>query len=65
MALLPFLGAGQTHKEGKYKKNVQAGLYFLMSSMKANGDLSDPGGNMYTHGLCAITLCEAFAMPQD
>ena len=65
MGLLPFLGAGQTHKEGKYKKNVQAGLYFLMSNMKANGGLNDSGGNMYSHGLCAITLCEAFAMTQD
>ncbi len=33
-ALLPFLGAGQTHKQGKYKKNVEAGLYFLTSQMK-------------------------------
>jgi len=68
MALLPFLGAGMTHKEGKYKKNVQAGLYFLMQNMKvANGmgNLTDPGGRMYSHGLCAITLCEAFAMTQD
>jgi len=68
MAILPFLGAGQTHKEGKYKKNVQAGLYFLMQNMKvANGmgNLTDSGGRMYSHGLCAITLCEAFAMTQD
>ena len=28
MAILPFLGAGQTHKEGKYKKVVNAGLYY-------------------------------------
>ncbi|GAF68457.1 unnamed protein product, partial [marine sediment metagenome] len=29
LALLPFLGAGQTHKDGKYQKVVRAGLYFL------------------------------------
>ena len=34
MALLPFLGAGQTHKQGTYKKNVKRGLYFLTSQMK-------------------------------
>ncbi|MEX2175210.1 MAG: hypothetical protein WD872_12680 [Pirellulaceae bacterium] len=72
MALLPFLGAGQTHHEGKYKKNVEAGLYFLSSQMKVTnrrglqcGDLAQGGGNMYSHGLAAITLCEAYAMTQD
>ena len=72
MALLPFLGAGQTHKTGKYKKNVQAGLYFLASQMKVKnqggmqaGDLAQAGGSMYSHGLAAITLCEAYAMTQD
>ncbi len=68
MALLPFLGAGQTHKEGKYKKNVQAGLAFLIRSAKPKGqmaDLTDTGGRMYSHGLAAITLCEAYAMTRD
>ncbi|MBN2218347.1 MAG: hypothetical protein JW719_13310, partial [Pirellulales bacterium] len=31
LALLPFLGAGQTHKTGKYQRVVRAGLYFLTS----------------------------------
>ena len=65
MALLPFLGAGQTHMEGEYKENVRAGLYFLMSRMKSNGSLHEGGGSMYSHGLCSITLCEAYAMTQD
>ena len=68
MALLPFLGAGNTHKKGEYKKQVEAGLYYLTRSMKVNGatgDLTDTGGKMYSHGLCAITLTEAFAMTKD
>ncbi len=68
MALLPFLGAGNTHKKGEYKKQVEAGLYYLTRSMKVNGatgDLTDTGGRMYSHGLCAITLTEAFAMTKD
>jgi hypothetical protein len=67
MALLPFLGAGQTHKEGDYQKTVAAGLYFLMRSMEVSekgGSLVD-GGNMYSHGLASIVLCEAYAMTQD
>lgn len=68
MALLPFLGAGQTHKEGKYRKNVEAGLYFLVNQMKVQGnkgDLAQAGGSMYSHGIAAIVLTEAYAMTQD
>jgi hypothetical protein len=67
-ALLPFLGAGQTHMEGNYKKTVDAGLRFLVRSMKVRagtGSLEEPGGRMYSHGLGAIVLCEAYAMTRD
>ncbi|PHS07937.1 MAG: hypothetical protein COA78_13185 [Blastopirellula sp.] len=68
MALLPFLGAGHTHKEGKYKKQVKAGLEALVRMIKLRGQtgsLEEPDGRMYSHGLGAITLCEAYAMTQD
>ncbi len=68
MALLPFLGAGQTHKEGKYKATVNSGLYFLINHMKISpngGALNEAGGMMYSHGLASIVLCEAYAMTQD
>lgn len=68
LGLLPFLGAGQTHMQGTYKKNVQAGLYFLVNKMKVGpngGDLGYEQGNMYGHGLAAIALCEAYALSKD
>jgi Squalene-hopene cyclase C-terminal domain len=68
MALLPLLGAGQTHKEGKYKQTVERGLYYLVNRMKVNnnmGNLAEGGGNMYSHGICAIVLTEAYAMTRD
>ena len=69
MALLPFLGAGQTHQEGKYRRVVEKGLYFLSNNMKVRpgprGELSDAGGRMYSHGLASIALCEAYAMTND
>jgi hypothetical protein len=34
IALLPFLGAGQTHQSGKYKKTVARGLDYLLEHMK-------------------------------
>ena len=69
MALLPFLGAGQTHQEGKYQEEVRRGLYFLVRSMSIEqgqlGKLWEPGGSMYSQGLATITLCEAYGMTQD
>jgi hypothetical protein len=68
MALLPFLGAGQTHKEGKYTQTVERGLAYLVRSMKLGngmGDLTDAGGKMYSHGLASIVFCEAYAMTND
>ncbi len=68
LALLPFLGTGQTHKFGKHRKVVQGGLFYLVNQMQLTpqgGDLSEPGGMMYSHALAAIALCEAYAMSQD
>lgn len=67
MALLPYLGAGQTHKHGEYKKTVQQGLYYLVNHARmvpAGADLS-AGGTLYSQGICAIALCEAYAMTKD
>ena len=71
LALLPFLGAGQTHTEGKYKTTVLKGLTFLISRMKVtkddvpHGSWHEPKGNMYSHGLASIVVCEAYAMTRD
>jgi hypothetical protein len=67
LGVLPFLGAGQTHKQGKYKANVQAALAYIVSHMKVTpegGNCMD-AGSMYSHGLCAIALCESYALSQD
>ena len=68
MALLPFLGTGETHHQGKYKKTIEAGLYFLVRSTHVEGDrasLLEAGGRMYGHGLASIVLCEAYGMTHD
>ena len=66
IALLAFLGAGYTHKTGKYNEVVHRGLYYLMSSgtPTANGvDFQE--GSMYGHGIASLALCEAYAMTKD
>lgn len=65
LGLLPFLGAGFTHDKGQYRGVVDKGLKYLLSTQKPNGSWHDQTGTMYAHGLCAITLCEAYAMSQD
>ncbi len=65
MGVLPFLGAGQTQVEGKYKPTVTGGLGYLMNHMKRDGSMHEAEGNMYSHGLAAIALCEAYAMTHD
>ncbi len=71
LAILPFLGAGQTHLQGEYKGVVRGGLSFLMNNMKVEnqglirGSLHEAEGNMYSHGLASIALCEAYAMTED
>ena len=77
-ALLPFLAAGQTHKEGQYQKQVQAGLAFLTSigvAAPAGYDLrgvvnkadddTDPNYAYYVHGAATLALCEAYGMTKD
>ncbi|HTQ40460.1 MAG TPA: prenyltransferase/squalene oxidase repeat-containing protein [Pirellulales bacterium] len=66
LALLPFYGAGYTHKEGPYTEQVNRGLYYLGTRMLATpqgGDLQE--GSMYAQGLATIVLCEAYAMSKD
>jgi hypothetical protein len=66
LALLPFLGAGETHRAGVYADTVARGLYWLVDHQKPGGDLRGGGiGRMYAHGQCAIVLCEAYALSRD
>ncbi len=68
LALLPFLGSGQTHQEGEYQAVVEKGLKYLSRSIAwqgLRGSLAEDEGYYYSHGLCAIVFCEAYAMTKD
>ncbi|MBR4833963.1 MAG: hypothetical protein IKU86_06500 [Thermoguttaceae bacterium] len=64
MAILPFLAAGHTPVEGKYKENVAAAINFLVANGKTEqaGLAFNDDGQMYAHGLATIALCECYAM---
>lgn len=66
LGLLPFLGAGKTHKATKdnmYDRVVDKGLQALIAMQdKRTGAFSR---DMYAHGLATIAMSEAFALSQD
>ncbi len=70
LALLAFLGAGQTHKEGTHQEVVRKGLEWLKSTQRINGDLFDiveqgKDAHFYAHAQGTIVLCEALALTGD
>ena len=69
LALLSFLGAGYSQQEpSRYQKVVDDGLLFLIRD--PNGGINGAAIQrdqlrMYSYGLAAIALCEAYAMSRQ
>lgn len=69
LALLAFLGAGYTHREGEYAAEVKRGIYYLLQVMEQTergGSFlhSSPQG-MYNQGVATFALCEAYQLSRD
>lgn len=68
LALLAFLGTGQTHQAGMHQDVVRRGLAFLMNSQAADGSLAGTAelfAAMYCHGMASLALAEAYALTGD
>ena len=68
LALLTLMGAGQTHLQGDYADNVYRGLAYLIRSQSPSGSLAGdaaPYAANYSHGMAALSICEAAAITQD
>ncbi len=69
MALLAFLGHGETHEKGKYKTVVAKGIEYLVKNQSGNGHFVERGASlshsMYSHAMCSIAICELLALTQD
>jgi hypothetical protein len=65
-ALLPFLGAGHTHRLGParpdYSKAVNAGLRFLLGKQAREGNF---GTEVYSNALATVAVCEAYGLTAD
>ncbi|MCC6408243.1 MAG: terpene cyclase/mutase family protein [Planctomycetes bacterium] len=66
LALLCFLGAGETHQSGNYKDVVKRGLKYLMSVQDEDGCFGQRVGHhfIYNHACAALAMTEAFGMTQ-
>lgn len=66
IAVLPFLGAGETAKGGSarptYSKPVERALKWIIAKQNKDGVLSSNG---YIQGMAGIALCEAYGMTKD
>lgn len=68
LALLAYLGAGLTHQQGDCQEQVKAGLQYLLAHQQATesgGTFKEDGGTMYSHGIAALALCEAYGLSRD
>ena len=67
LALLAFLGAGQTDDAGTYPDTVRSGLHFLLASQGENGRIAGPdlAGGAYEHAIATTVLCEAYGLTRS
>jgi hypothetical protein len=68
LALLAFLGSGNSHVQGPYQDTVRRGLDFLLRSQAADGSLFGDAtlyAQMYCHSMATFALAEAEAVTSD
>jgi hypothetical protein len=68
LALLAFLGAGYTEKEGKYRDHVRRAVNWICSKQEVSGRIgagyegAEKNGVGYHHAICGLALAEAYGM---
>ena len=68
LVILSYLGAGYTHENGPYTKEVRRGLNWLIACQKRDGYLDAEAtrfDKMYCHAMATFALAEAYAMQKD
>ena len=72
LAILAFQGAGYNHLEFKYARQVNHGIRWLVENQSEDGllyldsdDATNSACRLYSHGIAALALTEAYGMTQD
>jgi len=64
LALLAFLGRGNTLRLGPFREVVRSGVRWLLEQQAENGCIGEPASQsyMYSHAIAALALCEAYGL---
>lgn len=66
LALLAFLGAGHTYRDGPYRDCVRKGLKWLVAQQDAEGCFGPRSFHYtYNHAIAALAMAEAYGMTQS
>lgn len=68
MALLAFMGAGNTHVVGQYRENVEKGARWLIKQQDREGFFAKDARDhqqAYAQAQASIAICELYAMTKD
>jgi hypothetical protein len=68
LAVLAFMGAGNTTRKGEYMRSVLRGVEALVREQDAEGGWYKKAPGIkggYTQGICTIALCEAYGRARD
>jgi hypothetical protein len=68
MALLAFMGAGNSHISGEYQNNVSRGLNYLLSLQNEDGFFAEKATGIqrtYSQAQASIAICELYGMTGD
>jgi hypothetical protein len=62
LALLPFLGAGHTHRDGPWRETVRDGLAALVRLQREDGSFGNDPKRAYASATATLVLAEAYGM---
>ncbi len=65
LAVLAFMGAGNTPRKGEYMRTVAKGLEAIMRHQDPNTGRIGAKYSLYTHAICTIVLSEAYGRTRD
>ncbi|MCB9933959.1 MAG: HEAT repeat domain-containing protein [Planctomycetes bacterium] len=66
LCTLPFLAAGNSPEQGRYHRNVDRAVKWLMKQQTSDGCIAYKNiSQMYTHAVATLVLCEAYGMDGD
>jgi hypothetical protein len=65
LALLAYLGDGNTLRVGPYREQVKKGVAWLRQQQQESGLIGESSGHayMYNHGIATTAMVEAYGSP--